>query len=58
MTHICGWNGTDRFEVGDTLACGMPGLRAQEAFFLEHEAGAYEETADDGKDDTDDLEGV
>lgn len=46
---------TNRFEVSDTLARGVPGLRAQETFFLEHEAGTYEETADYGEDDTDDL---
>lgn len=56
--YVCGfrWNRTNRFEVGDTLACGVPGLRAQKTFFLEYKAGAYEETAGDCENDTDDLE--
>lgn len=52
------WKGTNRFEVSDALARGVPGLRAQKTLFLEHKAGTYEETADYGEDDTDDLEGV
>lgn len=48
-------SGTDRFEIGDALARGVPGLRAQEALFLEYEATAYEDTADNGEDDADDL---
>jgi hypothetical protein len=36
----------------------VPGLRAQETLFLEDEAGADEEAADDGEDDADDLGGV
>ena len=52
------WKGTDRFEVSDALARGVPGLRAQKTFFLEYEAGTDEQTAGYGEDDPDNLEGV
>lgn len=32
-----GWK-TNRLEIRDTLACGMPGLRAQKTLFLEYKA--------------------
>ncbi len=47
-----------RFQVSDTLACCVPGLRAQQTLLLENEARADEDAAKYGEDDTNDLSGV
>jgi hypothetical protein len=46
-----------RFQVSDTLACCVPGLRAQQTLLLENEARADEDTAEYGEDDANNLRG-
>jgi hypothetical protein len=45
---------TYRFEVSNSLTC-VPGLRAQQTFLFEDEAGPNENTADYGEDDANNL---
>jgi hypothetical protein len=44
-----------RFEIGNTFA--MHGLRAQQSLLLKYKTWSNEETADDGEDNANDLNG-
>lgn len=45
----------DRSQVSNTLACCVPGLRAQQTLLLENETRADQDTADYGENDANDL---
>ncbi len=47
---------TYRLEVSYTFTCDSACLRPEKTFLFEDEATAYENTARNGQDDTDDLE--
>jgi hypothetical protein len=51
-----GGDGSHRFEVSDTFACCMPGLRAQQALLLEDETRANQQTTRYCKYYSDDLD--